>query len=542
MCSVDGFTGKHPFTIAQFAAFNQDRGPDGTRYWCDDNVSIAHSLLTIQDNPDAIQQPVERAGKVLSYNGEIYGLDGFDTDHLMNMLCDGDWSQLKYRTNGMWGFSLYDQEKQTITLCRDHCGVKNIYYMIINKQLFWSSTMKPLIAISNLVYDGLLVENNTRVTLDQLDGFWQSPSTFFYGIRCLAPGQILEFDIKSGSICAVDSLWGADWDLYPNYAWSPEEFKEIAERAINETCTAPGVNKCLSLSGGLDSTLLASIGRKQDNFFCSSVRYDEEYTGYHHRKDVLLEEVNIAKKTCDILNIEHTETFLDHLYSDKYFDETITRMGNYGWLASRIIPRFKNIFNAKQHDAKIYITGDMADELFTGYNGHHWYSNPKGNRSMYTSKAWHSWDEIKETRFQQGIGSLDKVYPWHIHSVDDNANHLFWRMLNSTDSFCGIIDLLAGSFGIESRVPYLHQELVKYASKIPFGIKLQTPPEHQCGSYKYLIRELMKEWLPDHVQQNVIKTGFSVPWDARHAKTNNALRQQEFTNAHDILQRRFTFT
>ena len=133
MCSVDGFTGKHPFTIEQFAAFNQDRGPDGTRYWCDDNVSIAHSLLAIQDNPNSIQQPVERAGKVLSYNGEIYGLDGFDTDHLMNILCDGDWARLKYDTNGMWGFSLYDQEEQTITLCRDHCGVKNIYYIIINQ-------------------------------------------------------------------------------------------------------------------------------------------------------------------------------------------------------------------------------------------------------------------------------------------------------------------------------------------------------------------------------------------------------------------------
>jgi len=541
MCSVDGFTGKHPFTIEQFAAFNQDRGPDGTRYWCDDNVSIAHSLLAIQDNPDAIQQPVERAGKVLSYNGEIYGLDGFDTDHLMNILCAGDWARLKYETNGMWGFSLYDQEEQTITLCRDHCGVKNIYYVIINRQLFWSSTIKPLIAVSKHFHGRLSLEEGVQERLDLLDGFWQSPSTWFYGIRSLIPGEIVKFDINQGRIVASDSLWGVEWNLYPNYEWSPEEYQEIAVKAFKDTCTAPGVKKCLSLSGGLDSTLLASINKDQDNFFCSSVRYDEGYRDYHHRKDALIKEADIAVQTCKELGIQHHAALLGGDYHKRYFDETIERMGNFSWLASRVIPRFKNISNASVNNAKIYITGDLADEILTGYNGHVWYARPKGHRGYYTSKRFHTWDQIRKIRDDDGVGSMDKLYPWHINSVDDNSNHLFWRMLNSTDSFCGIIDLLCGSFGIESRVPYLHQEFVKYAATIPFGVRMQKPRYADSGSYKYMTREVMKDWLPDHVQTNPRKTGFSVPWDARHHKTNNMNRQKEFRKAYQILQERFTF-
>ena len=40
MCSVEGFTGKHEFTIEQFSKFNECRGPDGTTYYDDNYVSL----------------------------------------------------------------------------------------------------------------------------------------------------------------------------------------------------------------------------------------------------------------------------------------------------------------------------------------------------------------------------------------------------------------------------------------------------------------------------------------------------------------------
>src|SRR6056300_152623 len=521
MCSVDGFTGKQPFTLEQYASLNQDRGPDGTNYWSDGRVHMAHSLLQIQDNPENIVQPVVRNNKVLSYNGEIYGIDEFDTNYLFDILDNAEWSKLKNDVNGMWAFSFYDSEKETITLCRDHFGVKPLYYMIINGELFWSSTTKPLIAaLHALEYTVEQEETFEKFEIFQ-DAFWLSPYTQYRYIKKLGPGQIINWSVKQRRLLPHDTLWG-QFTVAPNFAYDPDQYRELAIKALRESCTAPGVRKCISLSGGLDSTLIASINRNQEDLFCSSVEF-ESYVD-ENTKTNLMRECDMAEKTCKEFGIEHTKTLLNRNYT-QFLPEVAERLGDTLWVLSRTVPRLENIRNAKRNGAKIYITGDMADELLTGYNGHSWYfirndqsavvKDPVFNRVHelplhVAHNSINDFNSLQSYIERNNLIELREWFPFASFGYDQINNNLFIRMLASGDSFCGLTDGLAGSFGIESRVPFLHQEFAKYVLRIPAAHKLRVPWAREeregttvgppkWGAYKWLIREEMKDFIPDHV-------------------------------------------
>ena len=573
MCSVDGFTGKHKFSIEQYAAFNADRGPDGTNYWCDEYVSIAHSLLQIQDNPDNTVQPVERGDYVLSYNGEIYGIDGFDTDYLMDILIEGNWAKLKYETNGMWAFALYNKKTQKLTLCRDHLGVKALYWMRHNGEIYWSSTPKPLIAVIQESC-ALIQEAGYKDTLDFLDGFWLSPETQYYGIRRVPPGGIIHFDLKEKKLTTVDAtdnLWGADtsrFNLHPRNNWDPDEYKELAERAIRDVCTAPNKRKCVSLSGGLDSTLIASLNRHQDNLFCSTISFEPVVDDNTTTR--LMHESILAEKTCKEFGLEWTTTEIKKQWQNTGdFEEAVKRIGAFMWLGSRIVPRYRNVKNAAENGAKIYIVGDLADEMLTGYSGHCWYhigaEDPRVGPTAYWINAWRDDAEYEKWFTNKNQGHYYNWYPKHLHGTDKVNNHLFWRLMQSVDSFNGLVDNLAGSYGMESRVPFMHQEFVKYVMKIPSNEKLRVPTRRDIreghhvlkppaedhfddegfniknGLYKRLIRDELKEYIPDHVNGAVNKVGFSVPWNARDGKLNNKLRQIEAERAWKVLAKEYRF-
>lgn len=586
MCSIDGYTGKQDlFTLKDYASFNQDRGPDGTSYFSDNKINIAHSLLKIQGqytDDQKIVQPYVYGDHVLSYNGEIYGLDTFDTEWLMNAIINEDWSTLKYNTNGMWAFAYYNAQKSRITLARDHFGVKPLYYMVYNGQLYWSSTQKPLIAV--------LLKNNelsTNIDYDRRnnnnDGFWVSPYTTWNYISRVAPGEILHWEINDdGRVfpLARDTFWGSGWNLDVNYNYDPEEFEELTVKAIKEVSYGPGIKKCLSLSGGLDSSLIASVNRDNDNFMCSTVTYDQNHNSINTSVG-RLNEYKKAKKLCKELNIPHSIVTIKSNYND-YLDEVIERCAEQIWLTSRSVPRLLNIKNAYEQGNKIYLVGDMADEIVTGYSGHFWYSVD----AMKTYRP--GWSAADRHLPNNGIRSdglsawfqelgIMETYKWmpDLPTNDPTNKHLFIRTLTSVDAFCGIVDHLAGTFGMESRVPFCHQEWAKYVFKIPSGFKLRTPTNKEMeklpykgmmrnrftrkgefphstkypeinsayiGWYKWLFREEMKDWLPTYIRDPIDrKLGFSTPWNARDYSMNNRLRKSELQRSLEIIPKKFAF-
>jgi asparagine synthase (glutamine-hydrolysing) len=554
MCSIEGFTGKHPFTISQFSLFNMDRGPDDYNYFYDEHVQIGHNLLAIQDNPSKITQPyVDDKGGVLSYNGELFNLDEFDTSFLSNLCRSDDISYLKENVNGMWGFSYYNPTEQTIILCRDHLGVKPLHYMIHDGNLFWSSTEKPLVAVSNFYNIPLSSDINSY---EFFDGWSYPPYSHSYtNIYSLMPGEIKVWDIKNKrfDLNRNDTMWKSTWNLYPNLSWDKDEYRELAIKAIKET----GYSKnktALSLSGGLDSTIIASALKDQPDFFTTTVSF-EKHMGTALDKPSrnkirrLHREPILAKQTAKTFNLKCYETKYPQVKeaTKKYFNSVVDAFGSYYFMFSRTGPRLASVLEAKKYGAKVFLTGDLGDELFTGYNRDSlWYKESYAHNINERLACWHV-NYLLHGR-PTPTGSPEetirhfKLYHFPRFSLDGINNQLFFRMFMASHTYNTVMDRLCGSVGIESRTPFCHQELVRYVMKIPYGDKLLTKYSKFGGIRKTLLRDYLEDYIPEHITENLMKVGFSQPnQTAYNHKINLKTKKLEFETETDYLKNKLTF-
>ena len=561
MCSIEGFTGQHPFTISQFSLFNMDRGPDDYNYFYDEHVQIGHNLLAIQDNPSNITQPyVDDKGGVLSYNGELFNVSEFDTEFLSNLCRSDDISYLKQNINGMWGFSYYNPTEQTITLCRDHLGVKPLHYMVHDGNIFWSSTEKPLVAVRNF-YD-LPLSSNVEL-YENLDGWSYPPYSHTYkGIYSLMPGEIKVWDIKNKRFVAdrCDTLWKSDWNLYPNLKWDKDEYRELFIKAIKEV----GYSKnktAVSLSGGLDSTVIASILKDQPDFFTTTVSFEKikkeakDEVSRSPKLEKLHKESSLAKETAKFLNLKCYETTYPQVKGarKKYFNSVVDAFGSYYFMFSRTGPRLASVLEAKKQGAKVFLTGDLGDELFTGYNRDVLWYQENFSFEFYQPElinkgaCWHVtyFPPVKKDGITSSLKkTIDYFDRYHARrfSVDGINNQLFYRMYMASHTYNIVMDRLCGSVGIESRTPFCHQELVRYVMKIPYGDKLLTSKTKIGGIRKTLLRDQMKDYIPDHILENPSKVGFSQPNStAYNHGINLKTKIAEFESATDYLKNKLTF-
>lgn len=549
MCSIEGTTNTS-FDISKFTDINKCRGPDGTHFFEDENVRFGHNLLEISPNPTKKVQPfVTEKGNVLVYNGEIYGLkeDVWDVEWLANCIETRGLEALKENVNGMWAFAWYEPAKSKLTLCRDHFGVKPLYYSIYNDYIYFSSTLLPLAGLWNqdTVSGRQTVpswDNRFEEIYALCDGFNPGSSTILANIYKLYPGQIIQFDVRSNKELGRHSLWDSNFHLKPNFLWDKWQLKEIVERCISEVCNAPNVKKTISLSGGLDSSLIASISKNKDKISASSVHWEETNINKKDPSRHMLDEIALSKDTCKKLNMDHYITQIPHDY-EEYINETYSAMfGIPSWDIQRLLPRFFNITQAAKNKNKIYITGDCADELLTGYNGDFkLHSNEQLSKEELFFQLGY---DLKSKPLDDDIGyrEVGRMVKPSMFKDDIINNRQFRQLMFHCDGFCTVLDHMCGYYGMESRVPFLHQRLAKYLLTIPGQIKLSIPfddmPEDKeerydykffmLGHYKVILREYFKEHYTDGVRKRMRKTGFSNPWDARDPRKNEKLRKEQY--------------
>ena len=546
MCSIEGFTGPQPFTIEDYTKFNKDRGPDDTNHWDDGIVHLGHNLLAIAPQPKNKSQPYETdRGNVLCYNGEIFGLDQqvYDTEWLANRIEQKGVQSLKHNVNGMWAFSWYNIEEQKIYLVRDHFGVKPLYYLEFNNNLYWSSTVKPLMAVLNK-FDKLEIADEKMKHFQRADRFLPGDLVPYRYIKKLHPGQIKIYNITEHKFEPDDNMWGnsTEWNLDMNLKWDPEEFNDLVQKAFQEVChPGPNVKKTVSLSGGLDSTLIASILKKH-NISGTSCSWEDTDTAVDTDNTPMFNESYLAEQTCAYLNIPFHKSTVP-LDFNHLMKETYEAIGIPIWDRNRLVPRYVNCKYAAEQGHKVYMVGDVADELLTGYNGDfNSFFPAHANQRNFTKKSI-----PKENR---------EAVPSHLFGNDHINNWLFYKTLMQGESFCLVADHLAGTFGMESRMPFLHQELAKYILKIPGVYKLHVPFEHnqfakdykkrkeqrfwRMGNWKSLLRDHMSKWYPNHVLYRSRKIGFANPWDARDNQQNIQYAEAD-TKLTSILNKKLTF-
>ncbi len=250
MCGIHGYLGDHRVTQKMVVACRH-RGPDGAEVWADERISLGHNLLSIRALPNESRQPLAVDGGVLTYNGELYGVDDErgDTQFLAEALSrnPGDEKQVLKGLNGMFALAWYRPETGRLLLARDRLGSKPLYYTYLNGRvdghLAFSSELRGLLAAG------------VKPQLDPVGlrlylrcGYVPGRHTLLKGVFKLAPGEIREYDAANGNLIGL----GSTLSQAPDSVWSVDDYRQrLAESVALSLPSRRQVG--LFLSGGLDS-------------------------------------------------------------------------------------------------------------------------------------------------------------------------------------------------------------------------------------------------------------------------------------------------
>ena len=144
------------------------RGPDSKGLWSsnDCRIGLAHQRLKVLDLSDSGHQPmISKSGRyVLSYNGEVYNYTEIrqqlttsnlefesDTDTEVLLYAIDTWGLKRALTmiEGMYAFSLYDNDEQKVHIIRDRFGIKPLYWYNYNNCFAFASELKAIKKLPN---------------------------------------------------------------------------------------------------------------------------------------------------------------------------------------------------------------------------------------------------------------------------------------------------------------------------------------------------------------------------------------------------------
>ena len=490
MCGFVGTTNTH--NVELMLSKQEFRGPDGSKFWKDKEFAIGHCLLDI--NGKRQFQPIETSnGNIIAFNGEMYDSTiQNDTMWLANM----------YETYGRkvlewsdWHGSIihYNPKSGDVTLVRDHFGAKPLWYYKKGKDIEVSTSLRSFLRKES---------DRRKWHIHMKTKQWFGRDTQWNYIHKVAPGEVVTLNIKKGTI-RIENLWRY-YNIESHDLHLPE-FRDKLIESINKV--AKNIQKTgLFLSGGFDSTMAFSAVKDSDlDLHIYSCKYDKQL-GRQWDHEGFRREFGKAKHTCIEFGYDVNEVmtypnkrYMNHMH---WIEKT-----HYLWAdKNRTSPRYEMCKQASADGCKVILTGDSADELVSGYKHHEKRFNDEYNlETMEHVKRTHKW------------------FPTKSFGDDLINNTLFHDLLTTSEQNILTTDQTCGMFGMESRPVFLTQSFVKYIMSVKGTDKLKDNPDYHPGEWKWLLREGMKDYIPEHVRLRAQKIGWSSPWD----NNNDKIRKRE---------------
>ena len=493
MCGFVGTTNK-PLCKTMLQK-QEHRGPDALSFWSDDKIALGHALLDITGSKQT-QPVITPKGNVLLFNGEMYdSRETNDTVWLGKMIDKYGCSVLEW-SDWHGSIAIYMPAHNTLSLFRDQFGTKPLWWGWDGETFQFSTSCKSFLHKE-------LVVNERKFGSMGDECIWK-------GFHKVEPGGYLEFDMSNNFKLTRRNLW--NWLTFRKKPFDKEEFIEKTKESILKVANyGNSSNKhAIFLSGGFDSTLIASICRESTKditlFTCG---YSNE-KGNSHEHMGFQEESRMAKKTAELFGRElvHVDLGRDERIS---LGKTWLAGTHYAWSDhNRQAPRYKLAQAAAEHGCKVVLTGDSGDELFTGYMHH--------DKRFDEDYCLAMMEQYRKERWFP-----DQVFDFS----DPQANSFFIDLLTTSEQNILATDQTCGLFGMESRIPFLTQRYVQYVLTIPTSTRFKQIQPYQPGTTKYLMREVMKDYLPQHVIERKQKTGWSSPWDNNHPQQSRRWRDED---------------
>lgn len=383
MCGFFGVTLNEPkLPLLNEISFNNsrlnNRGPDGYHFFCSPcsrNYAI-HYRLAVNDLTSAGTQPFATntfPGKTLVFNGEVYNFrdlikeldpkiilySSSDTEVLYRGICEIGFKFLN-RISGPFALSFIDTTSDTLLLARDRFGEKPLYYRFTHDSIVYGSD-----ALQVATYDyGASQVSLEASTSFCLKGYTDKDKSILDNVFSIPPGHILELDINTFRFTlkpyinfqALIDTESAAFESLSDHCSIVDNVSTLLRSSVERQLNSDRAS-CILMSGGLDSTIIASIASSiSSELNTYTVRFSDIDEG---------NESFVAREIASYLGTFHHEIDLGN-FSTSDFDDILRNLDTPVSDPS-IIPS-SLAFKAISPSHTVVLTGDGADELFAGYN------------------------------------------------------------------------------------------------------------------------------------------------------------------------------
>ncbi|HYG40368.1 MAG TPA: asparagine synthase (glutamine-hydrolyzing) [Cytophagales bacterium] len=588
MCGIAGVfnINQEPVThqlIKKITSVLSHRGPDGEGYFEEKNIALGHRRLAILDTSSKGSQPMQsKSGEwIIVFNGCIYNfldlklelkklghdfISTTDTEIISEGLAAYGINFFE-RLDGMFAIAAWNKRTNELFLSRDRYGVKPLYYWFNGKTLVFASEIKAILQHPDYKIKVNLTALNEYFTFQNVFGYY----TLFDGVNMLPPANTVKID-KNTTFINHKSWWDYDFSS-PDEKMSFDEATLETERLMKNAIAKQMVSDVpvgTYLSGGMDSGSITSIASRHVK------RLTTFTAGFE------LSEVTGAEATFD----ERIDAeMIANFFKTEHYEQVINA-GDLQWSLPRVVWHLEDLRVGMSYPnyyisrlaskfVKVCLQGTGGDELYGGYPWRYYRVFQSLNQKEFFNNYYGFWqrlvpDEGKNRLFNEGIlrqmdlssprKVFEKVFTFNSKLKYDTPeqhiqNSLYFEIKTFLPGLLIVGDKLSMANGLEERFPFLDNELVNFAQRIPVRHKLgnlenrKRIDENIAGNKKLayqqyddgknVLRKAMSDFLPEKII-NRKKQGFSAPdesWyrgeNANYVKDlllNKSAAYQEFIN------------
>jgi len=408
MAGIAGIQGADNGELERMLERIRYRGPNETWTNRKEQVNLGCLELNVGGDSNASSHYAFDGERAVVLDGRMYNSEkaNMSDAEVVLHLYSKFGTQFAKKLDGDFACAVSDKGK--MILARDWSGIKPLYYGHSDGNLCFASEAKSLVGIAD-------------------------------DVKEFPPGYVYsrELGFQRYTSEAVET------PEFEDYEQAKKVTKQLLTEATEKRMKDNAVKGVL-LSGGLDSSLITYMAHKiKPDIECFTVSMEEG------------QDLPLAKDVTKYLGVKHhilmfgekeiKEILPLAIHHQEMYEESCVHGAIANFLAGRFV----------SPQAKCVLTGEGADEFFSGYDG----------------------------QFKKGSN------PEEVAGIVDNLIHI------AHNTALQRLDRLNAANSYESRTPFLDAKVMDFCLKIPLQYKIHG--EEQAG--KWILRQAFEGCLPDHI-------------------------------------------
>ena len=528
--------------VRQMCDIQQHGGPDdeGLFTSAENHLVLGNRRLALIDLSQEGHMPMEyRQRYFITYNGELYNYQALrseltglghrfsnHTDTEVILVSFAQWGPQAFsRLQGMFAFALFDSHDKELYIVRDAVGIKPLYFSQQDRSIVFASEIRAFRAVESCR------ESNPHWQVYMMAyGHLPEPVSTLKNVHPLPKGSYLKYNTVRHS-CSLQS--------FKHYSYShrltgkqqvKEEVASLLDKAVKRHLVADAPLGVF-LSGGLDSSILAVLAAryKKHDLNTLSIHFNESEFSEKRYQDLVIQQIGCQSHQYLLREDEFHHSFPGILQAmDMPSSDGINT-----WFISKY---------AGKQGLKAVLSGVGGDELFGGYPSFRRIQPARliqqlpspmirlGRRSRFKKLNRMSYlrmDGIKGLYLflrghfspyeiarqldmkEKQVWAILQEHPVLMNAGDvlETSNQASWMEFNlyMQNQLLRDSDVMSMIHGVEIRVPFLDDDLIRMALRIDPAVK------YEGARPKQILIDAFQHELPEQVW-NRPKMGFSFPF------------------------------